>query len=386
MDAQTNASFGTLLRDYRLAAGLTQEGLAERAGISARTIRLLEQGGSTPQRATAQRLATVLGLAGDEVKQFLAAATPGPRRHTSSLEPDPAAWPLPPTELVGRSGEITAVLALLHQDQIRVLTLTGPGGVGKTRVALAVALQYQEHHDQEVIFVTLAPLDAPELVLPTIARATGVPEDTSRPILTTLSSALRDRPCLLVLDNFEHVTAAAVEVVALRAACPSLRLLVTSRTVLHVQGEQVYAVPPLALVALHHLPPLEVLEHIAAVQLFIERAQATKPDFALTTANAEAVAQICTQLDGLPLAIELAARRVGILPVQALLRRLQGDHVGLSLQLLTGGAHDLPERQQTARATVAWSYTLLPEVARPVPAARRLPRRVVTPRSRGNLR
>ncbi|MBA3948261.1 MAG: XRE family transcriptional regulator [Herpetosiphonaceae bacterium] len=321
MDAQTDASFGTLLRECRLAAGLTQEGLAERAGISARTIRLLEHGGSTPQRVNAQRLASALGLAGEHVEQFLTAATPSPRHHTSSPEPEPGAWPLPPTGLVGRSGEIAAVLALLQREQTRVLTLTGPGGVGKTRLALAVALQFGEQHGQEVVFVALAPLDAPERVLPAIARAAGVPDDPSRPILTRLSAALRDRHCLLVLDNFEHVAGAAVELAALRAACPGLRLLVTSRVVLHVQGEQMYTVPPLALAALQHLPPLDVLRHIPAVQLFIERAQAVKPDFTLTAANAEAVAQVCAQLDGLPLAIELAARRAGILPVQALLHQ-----------------------------------------------------------------
>ncbi|MBA3944143.1 MAG: helix-turn-helix domain-containing protein [Herpetosiphonaceae bacterium] len=366
MDTQTSASFGTLLRECRLAAGLTQEGLAERAGISARTVRLLEQGGSTPQRATAERLVTALGVAGEEVVQFLAGATSGPRRHTSSSKhvPTPHAWPLPPTDLVGREGELATVLALLEREQTRVLTLTGPGGVGKTRLALAVALQFQEQGDQEVLFVALAPLDAPEFVLPTIARAVGVPEDPSRPILTTLSIALRNRPCLLVLDNFEHIAAAGPEVAALRAACPGLRLLVTSRVVLHVQGEQVYPIPSLALATPHHLPPLDVLLHVSAVQLFIERAQAVKPDFALTAANAATVVQICAQLDGLPLAIELAATRVGILPVQALQRRLQGDRMGQSLQLLTGGARDLPQRQRTVRDTIAWSYTLLPEVER----------------------
>ncbi|MBA3945717.1 MAG: tetratricopeptide repeat protein [Herpetosiphonaceae bacterium] len=359
---QTHASFGTLLRECRLAAGLTQEGLAEHAGVSARTIRLLEQGGSTPQRATAQRLASALGLATEETVRFLAAVTPAPRHRTSSQlhVPDLPGWPVSPMPLVGREGEIAAVLALLEQEQCRMLTLTGPGGVGKTRVALAVARQFQEQRGHELVFVALAPLDSPDRVLPTIARAIGVLEDPSRPILVSLSTALRDRPCLLVLDNFEHVAAAGPEVAGLRAACPNLRLLVTSRVVLRVQVEQVYPVPPLAVAPPRHLPPLEVLQHVPAVQLFIERAQASKPDFALTAANAATVAHICTQLDGLPLAIELAARRVAILPVQALLRRLQDDQVGVSLQILTGGARDLPERQQTVRDTIAWSYTFLP--------------------------
>ena len=302
---------------------------------------------------------------GDKRTRFLT-ATPGPFHRVSS--PDRArhqpVLPLALTALVGREGELAVVLALLERANIGVLTLTGPGGVGKTRLALEAARQVQQRLSVGVVFVGLAPLDNPELVLPTISRATGVPEDPNRPMLAGLITALRTKRRLLLLDNFEHVADAAPQVAALKAACPDLRILVTSRAALRLQGEQVYPVAPLALASPEHLPPLDVLGHIPAVRLFVERAQAVKPDFALTPDTAQSVAQICIRLDGLPLAIELAASRAAVLPVQALLRRLQDGIAGHSLQLLAGGARDLPERQQTLRATIAWSYDLLSQVER----------------------
>lgn len=365
MAGETSASFRDLLRDYRLAAGLTQETLAERAGISERNIRALEHGGSIPQRETAARLATALGLGGPQLAGFLAAATPRPRHRSSpQRSTSQTVLPAPATDLVGREGALVVVLALLRRGDTSVLTLTGPGGVGKTRLALEAARQIAETFADGVVFVGLAALDNPAHVLTAIARATGVREDPSGPLLATLIAALRDKQRLLLLDNFEHVADAATEIAALRAACPRLQIVATSRAPLRLQGEQVYPVPPLALASPQHLPPLDVLRHIPAVSLFVARVQAVKPSFALTPDNAPAVAEICAHLDGLPLAIELAATRAAILPVQALLRRLRDDHAGQPLQLLSGGARDLPERQRALRSTIAWSYELLPEAER----------------------
>ena len=247
-----------------------------------------------------------------------------------------------------------AVGLLLSRAEGRLLTLTGPGGIGKTRLALAVAAAVQDVFADGVCFVSLAALSDPELVVPTIAHTLGLPEVGRRSPLDLLKTFLQTRRLLLLLDNFEHVLSAAPVLSDLLGACPHLMLLVTSRAVLHVYGEQAYVVPPLSLPDLTQLPGS--LAQSAAVALFLERARAAKPDFQLTTTNAGVLAEICTRLDGLPLAIELAAARIKLLSPEALLIRLEQR-----LAVLTQGPRDVPERQQTLRKTLMWSYDLLSE-------------------------
>ena len=262
--------------------------------------------------------------------------------------------PVQLTPLIGREEEVAAVQRLLQRQEVRLLTLTGPGGIGKTRLALQVAAELTEVFNDGVFFVNLAPISDVALVVPTVAQALGVKEAAGRPLLDLLSAWLHEKAFLLLLDNFEQVVGAAVEVAELLARCPKLKVLVTSRAVLHVRGEQVFAVPPLALPDRIHVPDLAALSQYEAVALFIARAQAVKPAFQVTNANAPAVAELCVRLEGLPLAIELAAARITLLPPAALLSRL-----GRRLQMLSGGARDAPRRQQTLRNTIAWSYDLL---------------------------
>jgi predicted ATPase/class 3 adenylate cyclase len=262
--------------------------------------------------------------------------------------------PIQPTLFIGRAREVANVQQQLLRQDVRLLTLTGPGGVGKTRLGLQVAAEASEHFTDGTWFVSLAPLSDPELVIPTIAEILAVREVAGRSQLEHLKAALREKQLLLLLDNFEHIVSAATQVADLLSACPQLKMLVTSREALHVLAEREFQVPALALPDPKHLPSLPTLSQYEAVALFIERAQAGKPDFQVTNANAPAVAEICARLDGLPLAIELAAARIRSLPPQALLNRL-----GQRLQILTSNLRDAPARQQTLRQTIQWSYDLL---------------------------
>ncbi|MBV9494756.1 MAG: protein kinase, partial [Acidobacteria bacterium] len=271
--------------------------------------------------------------------------------------------PHPLTTLVGRDGERDDVLSLLRRDEVRVITLTGPGGTGKTRLALEVARSLVEEYPDGVCWVSLGPVLDWRLVLSEIASTIGVHEGAVE-LLDAVKSALRDRAMLLVLDNFEQVLDASPMVGELLAAAPQLAVLATSRSPLRLRGEREYAVPPL------NVPPLdsslapEQLAGFAAVALFVERATAVRSDFVLTDDDARAVAEICVRLDGLPLAIELAAARIKLLSPRAMLAR-----IGSRFKLLSGGARDLPQRHQTMRAAISWGYDLLDDAEKQLFAA-----------------
>jgi predicted ATPase/class 3 adenylate cyclase len=264
--------------------------------------------------------------------------------------------PAQPTPLVGRESELGEVRDLLRAEGVRLLTLTGPGGIGKTRLGLQVAAELLDEFEDGVFFMALAPIIDPALVASAIAEPLGVVEAGDQPLEEGLKDYLGGKELLLVLDNFEQVLGGAPLVGQLLSECPKLKVLATSRSVLKVYGEQEYPVPPLELPSPGRLPPIDRLSQYEAVRLFIERAKGAKPDFSVTDENAPAVAEICARLDGLPLAIELAAARIKLLTPSAMLERL-----GSRLKLLGGGARDLPERQRTLRGTIEWSHTLLEE-------------------------
>jgi len=359
MATASSSTFGTLLKRHRLSAGLTQEGLAERAGLSARGVQDLERGiRAAPRPETVRLLAEALGLDAAARASLIAAARPeltGPVVPSSVPTLAVRSLPVPPTPLVGREREVAAACVLLREPQVRLLTLTGPGGVGKTRLALASAVEVAADFADGAVWVELASLCDPELVAAAIAAALGVREESGRPLANVLAAAIAERRLLLVLDNCEHLLPAMPLVGALLAASTHLTVLATSRARLRLRGERELPVGPLAIPTCDDTaPPLAGLASVAAVRLFVERAQAVVPGFALTNDTAPAVTAICRRLEGLPLALELAAVRIKLLPPAALLGRLESQ-----LPLLVAGPRDAPARQRTMRDAIAWSHDLL---------------------------
>ena len=273
------------------------------------------------------------------------------------VETRPTNLPVQRTGFVGREKEVAAAKELLLRQDVRLVTVTGPGGIGKTRLAVQVASGLVERFPGGIHFVPLSSLSDPGLIASVIVQTLGIREAGGQSPLEILKKNLQDSlrtPMLLLLDNFEHLIQAAPTVAELLAMGPNLKIMVTSRAALHVYGEHEFPVPPLAMPDSLAMPPVEVLSQYPAVALFVQRAVAVKPDFELNRENASAVTEICARLDGLPLAIELAAARVKVLSPSSMLTRLASR-----LQLLTGGARDLPQRQQTLRAAMDWSYDLL---------------------------
>ncbi len=383
MSGDAPITFGQRVKRHRREAGLSQERLAELAGIGLRTLSDIENGTTTyPHEETAERLLDALPLEPDEHATLLALLRASPRRGAVHYAPRPQRssdahyplsvapeLPLPLTAVVGREREIDALTRLLRQARdgaaTRLLTITGPGGVGKTRLALEVASRLRDAFLDGVLLVELAALDDPSIVVPTIARKLGLRESSRQSLLDTLRLHLCAKDLLLVLDNFEQVAPAAPRVAELLSACPSIIALVTSRAVLRVRGEQVLELELLELPETVSHADVEAIGRCAAVGLFVQRVRAVVPGFTLDATSAPSVAALCLRLDGLPLAIELAAPWVKVMPPGALLARLaHAEETARStanpaLELLADGALDLPERQRTLRGTMAWSYNLL---------------------------
>lgn len=356
MTEERTADFAEMLRRARRVADLSQEELAERAGLSARAISALERGvNRAPRPDTLDMLADALALSPDERRRWQQmrrqqASRPGePSAHAATRAAPLNNLPSQPTRFFGREDDIVALTRTLHDADTRLVTLTGPGGTGKTRLALRVASSLLDTWTDGVVFVDLAPISDPRGVMPAMRAALGLWPSAGQPDLQTIAEWLRDKHLLLVLDNLEQVLAAAPEIGDLLALCPAIQVLATSRAPLRLRAEREFPVLPLPV---GDVVALAESTESAAVRLFFDRARAVRPDFDEDT---EVVARICRQLDGLPLAIELGAASVRLFPPLAIHERLLRR-----LPLAESSLRDAPARQRTLRDTIAWSYDLLP--------------------------
>ena len=373
-------TFGGWLKARRRVLGLTQTGLAARVGCAAMTIMKIEAGERRPSRQIAELLAEHLAIPEGERTEFVAFARAGqagdPLAPHQPVDPDApwrqgappvavppapprrpgARWtlPAPATAFIGRGDLVAAAVAHLRRPGVRLLTLTGPPGIGKTRLSLQVAAALADDFADGGAFVPLAPIRDAHLVPSSIGLALRIRESGGLPLVESLKEYLHEREMLLVLDNFEQVVAAGPLVAELLLAAPGLKVLVTSREVLHIYGEHDFPLRPMTLPDLKNLPPPEALQDYEAIRLFCERAAAVRPGFTLTAETAPMVAEICHRLDGLPLAIELAAARVRMIAPKGILARLASR-----LELLREGPRDLPERQRALTSAISWSYDLL---------------------------
>lgn len=354
MEADRVVTFGSLLRQYRTTAGLTQEELAERAGMSGRAISDLERGARTrPWRDTVALLAEALRLTPEQrdvLEGVIKRARAVPTGFTKPLSVE--SLPAEVTPLFGRERQEAALIHLLQRGDIRLLTLTGPGGVGKTRLAIRVARTESAGYPDGVCFEPLAALRHPNDVPVAIAVALEINDVPGQSIRQTLQRALHPRQMLLVLDNFEHLLDAAPFLAELLASCPRLTLLVTSRARVHIQGEQEFPVPPLAIPRTDSLPVNDLARYPASA-LFLARARAANPSLS-PHVDGTSVISICRRLDGLPLAIELAAARLKYESLSQLLKHMQSR-----FEVLIDAPRDMPARHHTMHDCIAWSYTLL---------------------------
>jgi len=361
------ASFGYWVRRWRKAMDMTQKQLASRVACAVVTVKKIEMDERRPSRQMAERLARCLNIPEAQRSNFIQVATREKPVYTLYLPEKPVAKtavsrmmskiPVSPTRLIGRRAEVEAIKECIQRADVRLVTLSGLGGVGKTRLAIQVAQELITDFKDGVFFISLAPLTDPDLLPAAIAKSIGDFQTQGRPVKESLTRYLVNQKSLFVLDNFEHLLPASLFISELLRSTEALKILSTSRTPLHLYGERRFIIQPFDLP--DQSEGVSELGQNDAVALFVERAQAVQSDIKLTSGNASVIVQICQRLDGLPLAIELAAARMNVLSPRELL-----NHLETRLPLLTDGPRDVPPRQQTLADTIAWSYELLTQAER----------------------